>query len=342
MKATMLKGLAAGAAVLVMAQPAMARDQIRAVGSSTVYPFTTTSAEQFGQGGKFKTPIIESTGTGGGFKLFCEGVGEDKPDINDASRKITDSEKETCAKNGVTDIVEVPIGYDGIVFASKKGVALQDLSKKQIFMALARWLPGADGKLAANTIQTWNQIDPKLPNQPIEVYGPPPTSGTRDAFAELVMEKGCEAFPEFAKTYPDEKERKKICHTLREDGKYIESGEDDNIIIQKLVSDDKAFGIFGYSYYDNNRSKIEANKIEGVAPDFASVESGKYGISRGLYIYVKKQQIGTVPGIVEFVRELTSEASIGANGYNTAKGLLPLKDADRKTLRTTVDSLAKK
>lgn len=337
-----LKPLAIMAAVVAVSHPAAARDQIRAVGSSTVYPFTTTSAEQFGQGGKFKTPIVESTGTGGGFKLFCSGAGEDTPDLSDASRPITASEKELCAKNGVTGIAEIQIGYDGIVFASKKGTPLLDLSKKQLFMALARTLPGKDGKMAPNTTKNWNEVDPKLPSQPILVYGPPPTSGTRDAFVELVMEKGCESFPEFATAYPDEKERKKACHSIREDGAYVESGEDDNVIIQKIESDPAAFGIFGYSYYDNNRAKIEANKIEGVAPEFDTVESGKYSVSRSLFVYVKKQHIGVVPGIPEFMAELTSDASIGKDGYNSAKGLLPLKDADRKAVQDAVKALSAK
>lgn len=320
---------------------AQARDQIRVAGSSTVYPFTTTAAEQFGQGGKFKTPIVESTGTGGGFKLFCEGVGIDTPDINDASRPITDSEKELCKKNGVTDIAEIVIGYDGIVIANKKGGAALDLSKKQIFQAIARELPGKDGKLAANPNKLWSDIDPKLPKSPILVYGPPPTSGTRDAFAELVMEKGCSAFPEFAKLYADEKERKKVCQGIREDGAYVESGEDDNVIIQKLVSNGDALGIFGYSYYDNSRAKIQAVKVEGVMPESATVESGKYSVSRSLFVYVKKQHIGQVPGIVEFVKELTSDASLGADGYNTAKGLLPLSKADQEKMKSEVAALAK-
>ncbi len=321
---------------------AEARDQIRIAGSSTVYPFSTTAAEQFGQGGKFKTPIIESTGTGGGFKLFCEGTSLETPDINDASRPITDSEKELCKKNGVTDIAEVIIGYDGIVIANKKGAPALDLTKKQLFMALARDLPGKDGKLAANPNKLWSDIDAKLPKTPIQVYGPPPTSGTRDAFAELVLEKGCGEFPDFAKLYPDEKDRKKACHNIREDGAYVESGEDDNVIIQKLVSNDQALGIFGYSYYDNSRAKIQAVKVEGVAPEAANVESGKYSVSRSLFVYVKKQHIGQIPGIVEFVQELTSDAALGADGYNTAKGLLPLSKADQAKMKTEVAALSAK
>ncbi len=337
-----LLAILATSALTMYAPDAFARDQIHIAGSSTVFPFTSMAAEQFGKEGKFKTPIVESTGTGGGFKLFCEGVGEDKLDINDASRPITDSEKELCTKNGVTDIAEVTIGYDGIILANKKGGPTFSVSKKDLFMALARWLPDKSGKLVLNTIHNWNEIDPKLPNEAIEVYGPPPTSGTRDAFAELVMEKGCAAFPEFTRDYPDEKDRKKVCHTLREDGPYVDAGEDDNVIIQKLVSNEKALGIFGYSYYDNSRAKIQAATVEGVAPEAATVETGKYSISRSLFLYVKKQHIGLVPGLVEFLQSYTSSSAIGKDGYMIAKGLIPLKEETLKASQAVTKGLSTK
>jgi len=321
--------------------PALARDQIRAVGSSTVYPFASAAAEQFGQGGKFKTPIIESTGTGGGFKLFCSGVGEDTPDISDASRPITDSEKENCKKNGVSKVVEVPIGYDGIVLANSKDAPHFDLTKKQVFMALARQVPGKDGKLAPNPYKKWSEIDPKLPAQAISVYGPPPTSGTRDAFTELAMEEGCKAFPEFSKAYPDEKERKKVCGLLREDGSYVEAGEDDNMIVQKLVSNKSALGIFGYSFLEENAGKVQGSSIDGIAPTMENIESDKYKLSRSLYVYVKGDHVGKIPGISEFVNEIVSEGAIGADGYLTAKGLLPLHDKDKKLARERAASLKK-
>lgn len=309
--------------------PAAARDQIRVVGSSTVYPFTSAAAEQFGQSGKFKTPIVESTGTGGGFKLFCSGVGDTTPDINDASRPITAAEKEMCRTNGVTSVHEIAVGYDGIVFANAKGAPQLDLTKKQIFLALARQVP-KDGKLVVNNYQKWSDIDPKLPAQTIEVYGPPPTSGTRDAFVELVMETACKEFPEFAANISDEKERKKACGMLREDGKYVDAGEDDNIIVQKLVSNKNALGIFGYSFLEENRSKVQASKVEGVSPTLESIESATYKVSRSLYIYVKGDHFGKVPGLAEFANEMVSEAAIGANGYLTAKGLLPLHPGEKK------------
>lgn len=334
--ATILAGTA-----LLSATPAFARDQIRAVGSSTVYPFTSTAAEQFGQSGKFKTPIIESTGTGGGFKLFCSGAGVDTPDINNASRPITESEKELCKKNGVVNIVEIPIGYDGIVLANAKTSPAFELSKKQIFMALARQLPDKNGKLVSNQYKKWSEIDSKFPDAEITVYGPPPTSGTRDAFVELVMEEACEEFPEFAKIYPDKKERQKICGLIREDGRYIEAGEDDNLIVQKLVSNKTALGIFGYSFLEENLNKVHASKIDGIEPSMENIEGGKYKISRSIYVYIKGDHVGKIQGIPEFANELVSEAAIGEDGYLTSKGLLPLNDEEQKIARERAASLKK-
>lgn len=331
--------LPALAVFALSAGSAQARDQIRAVGSSTVFPFVSAAAEQFGQGGKFKTPIVESTGTGGGFKLFCAGVGEANPDLSDASRPITDSEKETCKTNGVVNITEIPIGYDGIVIANAKGGKQLNFTKKQLFQALANKLPDAKGALVANPYKKWSDIDASLPATAIEVYGPPPTSGTRDAFVEMVMDEGCKAFPEFAKAIPDEKERKKACGMLREDGGYIDSGEDDNVIVQKLVSNKNALGIFGYSFLAENGGKVQGNMVEGVAPTTDAVETGKYKVSRSLFVYVKGEHIGKVPGIIEFIKELTSDAAIGKNGYLIAKGLIPLHPNDLKTARERAASL---
>lgn len=323
-----------------IASPALAaRDQIRVVGSSTVYPFTSAAAEQFGQGSGFKTPIVESTGTGGGFKLFCSGEGEGTPDINDASRAMTDSEKELCRSNGITKIVEVPIGYDGIVLANAKGAFNFNLTKKQLFMALAKEVPGKDGQLSANNYKKWNEIDPALPAQAIVVYGPPPTSGTRDAFVELVMEEACKAFPEFAAKYSDDKERKKACGMLREDGPFVTAGEDDNVIVQKLVSDKNALGIFGYSFLEENRGKVQASKIDGIAPTLDTIENASYKISRTLFIYVKGEHLGKIPGLAEFVNTIVSDAAIGPNGYLLAKGLLPLHAKEKKTAQARAASL---
>lgn len=333
-----LTAFALTATFLTAIPAAEAREQIRAVGSSTVYPFTSAAAEQFGRSGKFKTPIVESTGTGGGFKLFCGGVGESTPDISNASRPITENEKATCKQNGVTNVVEIPVGYDGIVFANAKGATPFNLTKKQIFLALAREIPQG-GKLVKNTYQKWNEIDPSLPAQTIEVYGPPPTSGTRDAFVELVMEEGCKGIQEFAAAYSDEKERKKACTMLREDGKFVEAGEDDNLIVQKLASNRNALGIFGYSFLDENRAKVQASKVDGIEPTMDSIETGKYKVSRSLYIYVKGDHLGKVPGIAEFAAEMTSEAAVGPNGYLTAKGLLPLHANEKKLAQERAGSL---
>lgn len=329
-------------ACALYAGTAEARDQIRVVGSSTVFPFTAAAAEQFGQGGKFKTPIVESTGTGGGFKLFCAGVGEATPDFANASRPITETEKATCKTNGVANVIEIPIGYDGIVLASAKGGKQLNLTKTQIFAALAAKVVGPDGKIVANPHKNWSDIDGTLPNTKIEVYGPPPTSGTRDAFVEMVMEEGCKVFKEFAVAIPDEKERKKACSLMREDGGYIDAGEDDNVIVQKLVSNKNAIGIFGYSFLAENAGKVIGHQVEGVAPSEETVESGKYKVSRSLYVYVKGDHIGKIPGIAEFAGELVSNQAIGKDGYLIAKGLLPLHSNDLKTARDRVAALKSK
>ncbi|ABC21402.1 PstS family phosphate ABC transporter substrate-binding protein [Rhodospirillum rubrum] len=320
--------LAAFAAVAV-AGAAEARDQIRIVGSSTVYPFATTVAENFGKTSSFKTPVIESTGSGGGLKLFCAGVGVEHPDIANASRRIKKSEVETCAKNGVKEITEVQIGFDGIVLANTKTAPAFNLTKGQIFQALAKEVP-VDGKWVANPYSNWSQIDAKLPNEEIEVLGPPPTSGTRDAFVELVMETGCLELPACADLKKaDEKKFSSVFASLREDGRFIEAGENDNLIVQKLQSNPTALGIFGFSFLDQNSDKIQGSHIEGVAPTFEDIASSKYKVSRPLFFYVKNAHVGTVPGIKEYVAEFTSEKAWGPEGYLSEKGLIPLPDAVR-------------
>ena len=310
-----LAGLAMTAGV------AEARDQIHIVGSSTVFPFTTAVAESFGKAGKFKTPVVESTGTGGGFKLFCAGIGEDTPDISDASRPIKDSEAATCSQNGVTAITEIVIGYDGIAVANAKSGPAVDLTRKQLWLALAKQVP-VNGRLVDNPYRTWAQIDPSLPNEKIEVLGPPPTSGTRDAFVELVMDVGCADFPEIKALEGDA--RKTACDALREDGGYIEAGENDNLIVQKLESNPAAFGIFGYSYLEQNADRIQGAQIEGVAPSFETVADKSYPIGRELFIYVKNAHVGVIPGMREFVAEYVSERSMGEDGYLAGKGLITL------------------
>lgn len=312
------------------------RDSISIVGSSTVYPFSAAVAEQFGKKGGFKTPKVESTGTGGGMKLFCGGVGPNFPDIANASRGIKKSEFETCQKNGVKDIVEVKIGFDGIVIAqSKKSKQEIVLTRKEIFLALAKRVPDPQapesGDLVANPYKTWNEINPSLPKTQIEVLGPPPSSGTRDAFAELALEGGCQQIPWLkAKKESDETFFKNVCMTIREDGAYIEAGENDNLIVQKLEANPNAAGIFGYSYLSLNEDKLKAAPIDGRKATYELIASGTYPISRPLYFYVKKAHVGVIPGIEEYLAEFTSDKASGPEGYLTDKGLIALPDADRK------------
>ncbi|MFZ1827510.1 MAG: PstS family phosphate ABC transporter substrate-binding protein [Candidatus Competibacteraceae bacterium] len=319
-----------------------ARDYINVVGSSTVYPFTTTVAEQFGKANaSFKTPKVESTGTGGGFKLFCGGVGVQHPDVSNASRAIKKSEIETCAKNGVTDIIEINIGFDGIVIASSKKNKPMPLTIKDLWLALAKEVPDpATGKLVTNNFKTWKDINAALPANKIEVLGPPPTSGTRDAFVELVMDHGCKEFATIKELEKaDEKKAKAVCQTVREDGVFIEAGENDNLIVQKLVANPNALGIFGFSFLEENLDKIQGETINGVAPSFESIADGKYPVSRPLFIYVKKAHVGVIPGIKEFIVEFTSEKAVGDEGYLGKKGLIPLPDAKRKQVAADANNL---
>jgi phosphate transport system substrate-binding protein len=308
---------------------AEARDQIRIVGSSTVYPFTTAVAEQLGKTG-IKTPVVESTGTGGGMKLFCAGVGVDHPDASNASRRIKKSEFEDCQKNGVKDIVELKIGFDGIVVANAKSGPAFVVTKEQLFKALAREVPGTDGKLVANPYKSWKDVDASLPDEKIEVLGPPPTSGTRDAFLELVMEPGAEKLPGMAELKKaDAKGFEKVWKSIREDGAYIDAGENDNLIVQKLEANPAAVGIFGYSFLEENTSKIKGATVNGGEPTYENIASGKYAVSRPLFVYVKKQHVGVVPGVDKFVEEYVSDKAIGEDGYLSAKGLVPLPSDER-------------
>lgn len=325
--------LAATLAALTLAGTAQARDQIRIVGSSTVYPFSTQVAEQFGRQGKFKTPVVESTGTGGGFKLFCSGVGESFPDITNASRAIKASEVEACAKAGVGAITEVKIGFDGIVLANNKTAKPMTITRKQLYLALAKQVPGDDGSLKPNPHATWSSIDPSLPASKIEVMGPPPTSGTRDAFVELVMEFGCSQFKWVKDLEKSDPARNKaICQGLREDGAFIEAGENDILIVRKLEATPAAFGIFGFSFLDQNADKIQGTRIDGIFPTFETIAAGTYPVARPIFFYVKKAHVASIPGLKEFVAEFTSEKSWGDDGYLAAKGLIPLPKAQRATI----------
>jgi phosphate transport system substrate-binding protein len=337
MKAGLCFAVAAASSALLGMGPAAARDQIRVVGSSTVYPFTTAVAEQFGRSGAGKAPVVESTGTGGGFKLFCSGVGVDKPDAANASRRIKKSEFDDCQKNGVQDIVELKIGFDGIVLANAKSGPDLKLTKGQIFQALAKEVPGPDGKLIPNPNKTWSDIDKSLPGQKIEVLGPPPTSGTRDSFVELVMEPGAEAQPALkALKGTDAKAFEKAWKSIREDGAYIDAGENDNLIVQKLDANPAAVGIFGFSFLEENAAKVKGAVIEGVAPTFDTVASGTYKVARPLFVYFKKQHIGVIPGLDAFMLEYVSDKALGEDGYLGAKGLVTLPKAQLAAQREVI------
>ena len=334
--------LVAGAVSLsvIGASNAMAaRDYISIVGSSTVYPFATVVAEQFGKSTGSKTPKIESTGSGGGFKLFCAGVGVEHPDITNASRAIKSSEMKKCADNGVKEIIEVKVGYDGIVVANSKKAEQMKLSRKDLFLALAKQVPNPENpaELIDNPYTTWKDVNASLPDIKIEVLGPPPTSGTRDAFVELVMEHGAKSL-EISKSM-DKSAFKKFFSSVREDGAYIEAGENDNLIIQKLQANPEAFGIFGYSFLDQNGDVVQGSIVEGEAPTFENIADGKYPVSRPLFFYVKKAHVNVIPGMKGYLAEFSSEKAWGNDGYLADKGLIPMPDAERKAYGAAVKEL---
>ena len=325
------------------ASAAQARDQINIVGSSTVYPFATVVAEKFGKTTTFKTPKIESTGSGGGLKLFCAGIGVNTPDITNSSRKIMNKEVETCNKNSVGGVTEAKIGYDGIVLANSKAVAPMELTRREIFLALAREVPDPGGaeSFVANPYTTWKDVNPALPDSKIEVLGPPPTSGTRDAFAELALEGGCKTFPWIkAMRKKDKKVYKFYCHSVREDGHYIEAGENDNLIVQKLAANPSALGVFGFSFLDQNSDKVQGSIIDGVAPTFEAISDGSYPVSRPLYFYIKNAHLDAIPGIREFVAEFMSDKASGAEGYLSEKGMIPMSLDERGELVPKVTSFS--
>ena len=313
---------------------AQSRDQIRVVGSSTVYPFTTAVAEQFGKSGAGKTPVVESTGTGGGMKLFCAGVGVTHPDVTNASRRMKSGEFESCQKAGVTSIIEVNIGFDGLTIAQAKAGAPISLTLAQVYLALAEQVPDKEGKLVANPNKTWSDINSSLPATKIEVLGPPPTSGTRDSLHELFLEKGAEQIPALAELKKaDAKAFEKAWKSIRKDGAYVEAGENDNVIVAKLEGNKNAFGVFGFSFLEENAAKLRGVPIEGVEPSFENINSGKYKGSRPLFVYVKKQHVGVIPGLDKFIAEYVSEKAMGKEGYLSRKGLVPLPTADAEAVR---------
>ena len=312
--------LYAAAAATMLSIPAMADARsLRAVGSSTVYPFAKMAAERVARANpKLGTPIIESTGTGAGFKLFCAGVGERFPDISNASRRMKAKEAQACAANGVKDVTEIQIGLDGVAVATAHGTQISGLTQRDLYMALAKTPFGKPNKA-----KTWKDVNAKLPALPIRVYGPPSTSGTRDALGELILTPPCEANPSMAALKKsDEAKFKAICTGVRTDGAYIEAGENDNLIVQKLAANPGTLGIFGYSFLEENASKVKGVSINGVQPTYATISSFKYPGARPLYIYVKNAHVRAIPAIRAFVAEITKESAIGPKGYMLSGGLV--------------------
>ena len=365
--------IAAVSAGLGSAQAAT-RDSISVVGSSTVYPFATVVAERFGRSTKFKAPKIESTGSGGGLKLFCKGVGANTPDITNSSRRIKKSEYDDCQKNGVTRVVEVLVGYDGIAVANSRKSPQFKLSLQDLYLALAKDIPGADGKLVPNPNKTWKDVNASLPAIKIEVLGPPPTSGTRDAFAELALGGGAKTIADLKtlrglgadqadeikavmaklglpvgvyKALEQKKGKapkgkdvfKTVAYAVREDGAYIEAGENDNLIVQKLEANPSALGIFGFSFLEENGDKVQGSEINGVEPSFDSIASGSYPVSRPLFFYIKRAHVGKIPGIQEYATEFTSVRAMGEDGYLPERGLIPLGEDELKKVRADVKKL---
>lgn len=319
-------------ALAAAATAAEARDQIRVVGSSTVFPYSQAVAESFANATGMTAPVVESTGTGGGMKIFCGGVGEDFADVTGASRAMKKSEYELCAQNGVTDITEILIGYDGLTIAASRDTTLDwNLTEKQVFLALAAEVE-VNGEWVANPYRKWSEIDPSLPDVPILAYGPPPTSGTRDAFVELVMHDGCKAIDSVAalketaskeefETFLEEK-----CSRMRQDGPFVEAGENDNLIVQRIEADPNAVGIFGYSFLYESADKLKGIAIDGIEPSPETIADFSYGVARPLYIYVKNAHRGVIPGLNEFIEEFTSDAAMGEGGYLQERGLTVLAE----------------
>ncbi len=359
---TFLVAVAFSVSVLGAGQ-ASARDYISIVGSSTVYPFATVVAEKFGRSTTYSTPKIESTGSGGGMKLFCAGIGPRHPDISNASRRMKKSEQERCVKNGVRDIVEVKVGYDGIAIANSKRGPSFELSLKDVFLALAKQVPGPDGRLIDNPHQSWKDVNSSLPDSRIEVLGPPPTSGTRDAFVELAMEGGAKkladlkalrsaggedevkglmaklGIPMSAYNKKGKKVFQAVAHAIREDGAYVEVGENDNLIVQKLDDNPDALGVFGFSFLDQNADKVQGSRIDGVDITFESIAKGDYPVSRPLYFYVKKAHVGTIPGIEGYLKEFSSAKAWGDEGYLADKGMIPMPVNEREAFGSDIKNL---
>ncbi|MCW8928804.1 MAG: PstS family phosphate ABC transporter substrate-binding protein [Gammaproteobacteria bacterium] len=354
LKKSALSLLATTAIMATTINMAQARDQIRIVGSSTVYPFSSSVAEEFGATSKSPTPVVESTGSGGGMKLFCKGNGLDTPDITNASRRMKAKEFKLCEKNGVTDITEAVIGFDGIAIAQNKKNAELSLTKKHLLLAVAEEVPSKDGKsLVRNPYKRWNEIDSNLPDREIIIYGPPTSSGTRDAFEDMIMKGQTKKMDVYTSLYKKDKVKNKgykKYHKVRQDGIYVPSGENDNLIVQKLSKNPAAIGIFGYSFLMENDDKVSAAKINDVFPTPENISSGKYPISRSLFFYTKNSHRKEVPAMDKYVELFMKEDMIGPDGILGEIGLIALPDERRNAIRAsvmkntklTLDDLSKK
>jgi phosphate transport system substrate-binding protein len=313
--------------VALLALPAAAADRIHIASSSTVAPFISTVAEAFGRGGRFATPVVESVGSGGGFKLFCASLADGSSDIAGASRRITEAEKKSCAAAGITDITEIAIGYDGIVLATVKSAPPLALTGREVFLAIAKTVP-VNGKLAPNPYKSWREIDASLPDQPIMVFGPAPNHGTRDVLAQRLMSAACRDFPEIAAL--EGEARRIACQAVREDGPYIDVTADYTVTLRKLEAEPTAVGILPFGYVERNRDKIRAASFDGKMPSYQSIYDASYPLSRPLYVYVKKGHLQTTRGLRDFIAELTSDKADGPDGYLAEIGLIPLPEAQRK------------
>ncbi len=319
------------------------RDHIHIVGSSTVFPFATAAAESFGAKTQFSTPVVESTGSGGGLRLFCSGVGSAHPDIANTSRRMQPSEFQACQNNGVREITEVQIGFDGIVIgAADNGGEPMSISRYQLWRALAAEVPADESceSFIPNPVERWSEIDSALPDYRIEVFGPPPTSGTRDAFVELVMQQGSRGNACMdALAMSDRDAFARIASRIREDGMWIDAGENDNAIVQTLTNTPTAFGVFGFSFLDQNADRLVGALVDGAEPEFDAIADGTYPVSRSLFFYVKNQHTDFVPGLAAYVAEFTSEDAWGEFGYLTDRGLVPLTDDNRNLMAQRARSL---
>jgi len=329
----------------ILTLPLSARDQIKIVGSSTVYPFSSAVAEELGAVTSYPTPVVESTGSGGGMKLFCAGADLNTPDITNASRRMKAKELKMCQKNGVTDITEVVIGYDGIAIAQAKSNKPFSVTKKQLLLAVAAEVPSKDGsKLIANPYTRWSQIDASLPNREIVIYGPPKSSGTRDAFEDMILKGQTKKMDVYTKLYKSDKKKYKAYKKyskIRTDGIYVPSGENDNLIVAKLNKNKASFGVFGYSFLMENDDKVQGSKVDGIAPTPKSLSNGDYPISRSLFFYIKNSHSKDVPAIKEYVDMFISETMIGFDGILSEIGLIPLPEETRNSVRNSVTKRTK-